>query len=65
MKYRSSADDVPLGKKLSTLSMENLEKLDDNNADRLDAAINGLLKVISTSCRAMGHTEEAAKYARQ
>jgi hypothetical protein len=64
MTCRSSVDGVPLGEKLSTLSMENLEKLDDNNADRLDAATKGLLKAISTSCRAMGHTKEAEKYAR-
>ncbi len=45
--------------------MENLEKLDDNNADRLDAATKGLLKAISMSCRETGHTKEAAKYARR
>jgi hypothetical protein len=65
MACRSSVDGIPLGEKLSTLSMENLVKLDDNNADRLDAATKGLLQAISTSCRAMGHTKEAAKYARQ
>jgi hypothetical protein len=43
--------------------MENLQKL-DNNADRLDATTKGLLKTISTSCRAVSHTKEAAKYAR-
>jgi hypothetical protein len=42
MTCRSSVDGVPLGEKLSTLSMENLEKLDDNNADRLDAATKRL-----------------------
>jgi hypothetical protein len=65
MTCRSSVDDVPLREKLSTLSMENLEKFDDNNADRLDAATKGLMRAISTSCRVMGHTKEAAKYARQ
>jgi hypothetical protein len=50
---------------MSTLSIENLEKLDDNNSDRLNAATKGLLKAISMSCRVMGHTKEAAKYARQ
>jgi hypothetical protein len=64
MTCRSSVDGVPLGEKLSTLSMENLDKLDDNNADRLDATTKGLLKAISTSCRAMHHTKEATKYAR-
>ncbi len=42
MTCKSSVDGVPLGKKLSTLLMENLEKLDDNIADRLDAANKGL-----------------------
>ncbi len=64
MTCRSSVDGVQLGEKLFILSMENLEQLDDNNADRLDAAAKGLLKAISKSCRAMGHTKEAAKYAR-
>jgi hypothetical protein len=65
MTCRSSVDGVPLGEKLFTLTMEDLEKVNDNNTDRLDATTKGLLKGISTSCRAMGHTEEAAKYARQ
>jgi hypothetical protein len=65
MTCRSSVDAVPLGEKLSTLSMENLEKLDDVNADRLDATNKRLLKAISTSFRAMGHTKEAVKYARR
>jgi hypothetical protein len=65
MTCRSSVDCVPLGQNLSTLSMENLEKLDDNIADRLDAATKGLLKAMSTSCRAMGHTKEAAKFVRR
>jgi hypothetical protein len=58
MTCRSSVDGVLLGEKLSTLSMENLEKLDDNNADRLDAATKRLLKAKSMSCRAMGHTKK-------
>jgi hypothetical protein len=62
---RSSVDGDPLGEILSTLSIENLETLDDNNSDRLDATTKGLLKAISTSCRTMGHTKEAAKYARR
>jgi hypothetical protein len=62
---RSSVDGVPLGEKLSTLSIENLEKLDDNNADRLDATTKGLLKAMSMLCKGIGHTKEAAKYAIQ
>jgi hypothetical protein len=65
MTCRSSVDGVPLGEKLSTLTTKDLEKVNDNNTDRLDATTKGLLKAISMSCRAMGHTKEAAKYARQ
>jgi hypothetical protein len=62
---RSTVDGMPLGEKLSTLSMTELEKINDNKTDHLNSNTRGLLKAISTSCRAMGHTEEAAKYARQ
>ena len=53
------------GRKIVYIINGESEKLDDNNADRLDAATKGLMRAISTSCRVMGHTKEAAKYARQ
>jgi hypothetical protein len=56
MTCRSSVDGIPLEEKRSTLSMD--------NADRLNAPTKVLLKAISMSCREMGHTKEAAKYAR-
>jgi hypothetical protein len=59
---RSIVDDMPLGEKLSTLSMTDLEKINKNKTDHLSANMRSLLKAISTSCRAMGQTEEAAKY---
>ncbi len=65
MLCRSTVVGTPLGKKLSTLSMTDLEKVNDNKTDHLNANTKGLLKAISTSCRAMGHIEEAAKYARR
>jgi hypothetical protein len=61
---RSTVDGTPLGEKLSTLSMTELEKINNNKTDHLNSNTRGLLKAISTSCRAMGHTEEAAKYTR-
>jgi hypothetical protein len=61
---RSTFDGMPLRQKLSTLSITELEKINDNKTDHLNSNTKGLLKAISTSCRAMGHTEEAAKYAR-
>jgi hypothetical protein len=43
--------------------MTELEKINDDKTDHLNSNTRGLLEAISTSCRAMGHTEEAAKYA--
>ncbi len=65
MTCRSSIDGIPLGEKLSTLSTEDFEQIKDNNTDNLDATTNRFLKAISTTCKAMGHTEQAAKGARQ
>jgi hypothetical protein len=62
---RSTFDSMPLGEKQLTLSMTALGKIYDNKTDYLNANTRGLLKAISTSCRAMGHTEEAAKYAKR
>jgi hypothetical protein len=44
--------------------MTDLQKINDKKANHLNANTRCLLKAISTSCSAMGHTEEAAKYAR-
>ena len=62
---RSTIDGVPLGEKLSTLTVSDLEKINDDKTDHLNAETKSFISVISTSCRAMGHTEEAAKYARR
>jgi hypothetical protein len=64
MTCRSSINGIPLGEKLSTLSTEDFEKIKDNNTDNLDATTKCLLKAMSTSCKAMDHTEQAAKDAR-
>jgi hypothetical protein len=65
MTCRSNVDGHLLGEKLSTLSISDFEKVNDNNTDRLDATTKGFVKAISTSCRAVGHSEEVAKFARQ
>ncbi len=55
-----------MGEKFSMLSTENFEKIDmDNNTNNLDEITNGFLKGVATTCRSMGHTEEAAKFARR
>jgi hypothetical protein len=64
MTCRSSVDGIPLGKKLSTLSTKVFEQINCENNDELNTTAKGFLRAISTSCKAMGHTEEAAKYAR-
>jgi hypothetical protein len=64
MTCRSSIDGIPLGEKLPKLSTEDFEQIKDNNTDNLDATTKCFLKAISTSCKAMGHTEQAAKDAR-
>jgi hypothetical protein len=65
MTCRSSIDGIPLGEKLSTLSTEDFEQIKDNNTDNLDATTKCFLKAISTSCKDMGHTEQAEKYTRR
>jgi hypothetical protein len=65
MTCRSSIDGIPLGEKSSTLSTEDFEQIKDNNTDNLDATTKCFLKAISTTCKAMGHTEQAAKDARR
>jgi hypothetical protein len=65
MTCRSSIDGIPLGEKLSTLSTEDFEQINDNNNDDLNATTKSFLRAISTTCKAMGHTEQAAKDARR
>ncbi len=65
MTCRSSINGIPLGEKLSSLSTEHFEQIKDKNTDNLDATTKCILKAISTSCKAMGHTEQAAEDARR
>ena len=61
MMCRSSINGIPLGKKLSTLSTEDLEKVDEHNFDTLDLNTKDFLKAVKTLCQSVGHSEEAAK----
>ena len=65
MTCRLSINGIPLGEILSKLSTEDFEQIKNNNNDNLNATTKCFLKAISTSCRAMGHTEQAAKDARR
>jgi len=65
MTCRSSVDGIPLGDKLSILSTGDFEKIDEHNFDTLDSNTKAFLKAVQTSCKSVGHSEEAAKYARR
>jgi hypothetical protein len=66
MTCRSNVGGVTMGEKFSMLSSENFEKIDmENNTNNLDETTKGFLKGVATTCRSMGHTEEAAKFARR
>ncbi len=41
------------------------EQIDGNNNDNLNATTKSFLRAISTTCKAMGHTEQVAKDARR
>jgi hypothetical protein len=58
MTCRSTGNGVSLGEKLSKLTVEDLELVQKNNTDNLHENRKGLLKAISTSCKAMGHTDK-------
>jgi hypothetical protein len=60
---RSTVNGVSLGEKLSKLTVEDFELVQENNTDNLLENTKGLLTAISTSCKAMAHTDKAAKYA--
>jgi len=61
MTCRSTIDGIPLGEKLSTLSTEDFEQIDDNNNDNLNSTTKSFLRAISTTCKAMGHTNKQQK----
>jgi hypothetical protein len=63
MTCRSTVNGVSLGEKQSKSTVEDLELVQEDNTDNLHENMKGLLKAISTSCKAMGHTDKAAMYA--
>ena len=66
MTCRSNVGGVTMGEKFSMLSTGNFEKIDmESNTNNLDETTKGFLKGVATTCRSMGHTEEAAKFARR
>ena len=60
MIYQSQVNGVSLGETLSNFTTDDIPKDSSTNA-----ATDSFLKTINTSCRALGHTSEAAKAARK
>jgi hypothetical protein len=65
MVCRSTINGVLLGEKLSELTVNELQRATDGKNCSPSRTTEKLLKAISTSCRAMGHTTEAAQFARR
>ena len=64
MTCRANINGVSLGETLSTLTIEELEKIKDNKTDHLNQKTKEFLKAITTTSNASGHTDAAAKFAR-
>jgi len=63
VKCRTNIDGVPLAEKVSRLTVKDLE--DVVSGDNTNSIANQLLTSVSASCKAMGHTSEAAAHWRR
>jgi len=63
LKCRSNIDGIPLAEKISRLTIKDLE--DVVSGDDTNVIANQLLTSVSASCKAMGHTSEAAAHWRR
>ena len=63
VKCRSNIGGVPLAEKISQLTVKDLE--DVVSGDNTNSTANQLLTSVSASCKAMGHTSEAAAHWRR
>ena len=65
MTCRANINGVSVGETLSTLTIKELEQIKDNKTDHLNPKTKELLKAITTTSNASGHTDAAAKFARR
>ena len=65
MTCRTNIDGITLGDRISNISMKDIEQIKDEKTDHLNKTTKEFLRAIKTSSAAMGHTPEAAKYARR
>ena len=65
MTCRTNINGITLGDRISNMSMKDIEQIKDDKTDHLNETTKEFLRAINTSSAAMGHTPEAAKYARR
>ena len=65
MTCRGNIAGQSIGEKISQLTIDDFKSAIDENNHRSDPLLKQLFKSISTSCRVMGHTPEAAQTARR
>ena len=64
VKCRANIDGVPLAEKISQLTVKDFEEV-VSGSNTSNSATSQLLTSVSASCKAMGHTSEAAAYWRR
>ena len=65
MTSRSNVGGELLGEKFSKIPVGDLQEAADETNSKQSNLVTKLMKSISTSCRALGHTPEAAQFARR
>ena len=65
MTSRSNVGGELLGEKFSKIPVEELQEAADDMNPKQSGLVKQLMKSISTSCRALGHTPEAAQFSRR
>ena len=65
MTSRSNVRGETLGEQFSKISVEELQAAADENDPQTSTMVKTLMKSIFTSCKALGHTPEAAQFARR
>lgn len=62
---RSNESGITLGEKFANVSVKQLQTILEKGESQADSETRKLIKGISTSCRVLGHTPEAAQHARR
>ena len=65
MTSRSNIRGESLGEHFSKIPVEELQAASDENDPKISTMVSKLMRSISTSCRALGYTPEAAQFARR